>query len=65
MKCLRAILRITRSDRLHNIMIRNKLNMSETIEDIVLKKRLRWFGDASTTCCQEYVNTKNQKVKGR
>ena len=44
MKCLRAILRITRSDRLRNTMIRKKLNISETIEDIVLKRRLRWFG---------------------
>ena len=44
MKCLRAILRITRSDRLRNIMIRKKLSLSETIEDIVLKRRLRWFG---------------------
>ena len=43
-KCLRAILRITRSDRLRNIMIRKKLNISETIEDIVLKRRLRWVG---------------------
>ena len=44
MKFLRAILRITRSDRLRNIMIRKKLNISETIEDIVLKRRHRWFG---------------------
>ena len=44
MKCLRAILRITRSDRLRNIMIRKIKNISETIEDIVLKRRLRWFG---------------------
>ena len=44
MKCLGAILRITRSDRLRNTMIRKKLNISETIEDIVLKRRLRWFG---------------------
>ena len=44
MKCLRAILRITRSDRLRNTMIRKKLNINETIEDIVLKRRLRWFG---------------------
>ena len=44
MKCLRAILRITRSDRLRNTMIRKKLNISETIEDIVLKRRLLWFG---------------------
>ena len=44
MKCLRAILRINRSDRLRNTMIRKKLNISETIEDIVLKRRLRWFG---------------------
>ena len=27
------------------MMIRKKLNISETIEDIVLKRRLRWFGD--------------------
>ena len=44
MKCLIDILRITWSDRLQNIMIRKKLNISETIEDIVLKRRLRWFG---------------------
>ena len=44
MKYLRAILRITRSDRFRNTMIRMKLNISETIEDIVLERRLRWFG---------------------
>ena len=44
MKCLRAILRITRSDRLRKTMIRKKLIISDTIEDIVLKRRLRWFG---------------------
>ena len=44
MKCLIAILRITRSDRLRNIMILKKLNISETIEDIDIKRRLRWFG---------------------
>ena len=44
MKCLIALLQIIRSDRLRNIMIRKKLNISETIEDIVLKRRLRWFG---------------------
>ena len=56
MKCLRAILRITRSDRLRNTMIRKKLNINETIEYIVLKRRLRSFW----SCYQEYVNTKFQ-----
>ena len=31
MKCLRAILRVTRSDRLNNIAIRKSLNVVETI----------------------------------
>ena len=46
MKCLRAILRITRSDRCHTPQhhATKKLNISETIEDIVLKRRLRCFG---------------------
>ena len=44
MKCIRVILRITWSDRLRNIIIRKKLNISETIEDIFLKIRLRWVG---------------------
>ena len=44
MKCLIALLRITRCDRLRYINIRKKLNIIETIEDIVIKRRLRWFG---------------------
>ena len=31
MKCFRAIFQITRSDRLRNIMVRKKLNISEPI----------------------------------
>ena len=34
MKCLRAILRVTRSDRLSNIAIRKSLNVVETIEEV-------------------------------
>ena len=44
MKCLIALLQITMYDRLRNIIIRKKINISETIKDIVLKRRLRWFG---------------------
>lgn len=44
MKCLRAILRVTRNDRLTNMNIRKTLCVTETIEDVVLKRRLRWFG---------------------
>ena len=69
MKCLRAILRITRSDRLRNIMIRKKLNISETIEDIVLKRRLRWFGhvvrNTSTLNSSYKLDFNKKRPRGR
>ena len=69
MKCLRAILRITRSDRLRNTMIRKKLNISETIEDIVLKRRLRWFGhvvrNTSTLNSSYKLDLKKKRPRGR
>ena len=40
MKCLRAILRVTRSDRLSNIAIRKTLNVVETIEEVIVKRLL-------------------------
>ena len=69
MKFLRAILRITRSDRLRNTMIRKKLNISETIEDIVLKRRLRWFGhvvrNTSTIHSSYKLDFKKKRPRGR
>ena len=44
MKCLRAILRVTRTDRLSNIAIQKSLNVVETIEEVIVKRKLRWFG---------------------
>ena len=38
MKCLRAILRVTRSDRFSNIAIRKSLNVVETIDEIIVKR---------------------------
>ena len=44
MKCLIAILRVTRSDRLSNIAIQISHNVVETIEEVIVKIQLRWFG---------------------
>ncbi len=44
MKRLRAILGVTRRDRLRNVDIRRRLGMTETIEEVVNRQRLRWFG---------------------
>ena len=69
MKRLRAILRITRSDRLRNIMIRKKVNISEKIEDIVLKRRLRWFvhviRNTSTLNSSYKLDLKKKRPRGR
>ena len=69
MKCLRAILRITRSDKLRNIMIRKKLNISETIEYIVLERRLRWFGhvvrNTSTLNASYKLDFNKNRPRGR
>ena len=44
MRCLRAILGVTRLHRIPNEQIRKILNISNTISEIVRNKRLRWFG---------------------
>ena len=44
MKCLRAILRVTRLDRLSNARIRQTLGIKQIIEGVVSERRLRWFG---------------------
>ena len=46
-KCLIAILRVTRSDRLSNIAIRKSLNLVETIEEIIVKRQLRSYGQVA------------------
>ena len=50
MNCLRAILRVTWCDRLSNIEIRKSLNVYvqvETIEEVIVKKQLRWFDNVA------------------
>ena len=44
MKCLRAILGVTRLDRLSNARIRQTLGIRQIIEGVVSERRLRWFG---------------------
>ena len=55
MKYLRAILRVTRSDRLSNIEIRKSLNVVETIEEVIVIRQLRWFGHI--TRIRDMINT--------
>ena len=43
MKCLRAIMRVTRSERISNIAIRKSLNVVVTIEEAIVKRQIRWF----------------------
>ena len=47
MKCLRAILRVTRGGRLSNIAIRKSLKVDETIEEVIVKRQLRVFCHAT------------------
>ena len=42
-KCLRAILRVTRSDKIRNIAIRKSLNVVEAIEEVIVKIQLYWL----------------------
>ena len=44
MKCLIAILGVTRRDRTRNADIRAIIGVTETIEDTLNAMRLRWFG---------------------
>ena len=43
MRCLRAILGVTRRERLKNEHIRKSLQMKNTITEVVKQKRLKWF----------------------
>jgi len=56
MKCLRAILGVTRHDRLRNTYVRETLGMTETIEDVVSARRLRWFGHVVRSSDQTRIN---------
>ena len=40
----KSYLRVTSSDRLSNIAIRKSLNVVETIEEVIVKRQLSWFG---------------------
>ena len=44
MRCLRAILRVTRRDRIRNEVIRNRLGVESTIIDAIRSRRMGWFG---------------------
>ena len=76
MKYLRAILRVTivlrnslRSDILSNIAIRKSLNVVVTIEEVIVKRQLRWFGhvarsrDMINSSCK--LNFTNPRPRGR
>ena len=69
MKCLRAILRVTRSDRLNTIVSRKSLNVVETIEEVIVKRQIRWFGHISRIRDMinaiNNLNFTNQRPKGR
>ena len=44
MKCLRAILGVSRRDRISNASIRKSTNTEQTITDLIRIRRLKWFG---------------------
>ena len=44
MRCLRAILGVTLRDRTSNGKVRSSLQITNTITEVIKKKRLRWFG---------------------
>ena len=56
MRCLRCILGVTRRDRIRNVVIRERLNMTDSIIDTIQKRRLRWFGHIVRRPCTSYVN---------
>ena len=55
MRCLRAILGVTRRERLRNEHIRKALQMKNTITEVVKQKRLRWFGHVTRRPPESYV----------
>ena len=44
MRCLRAILGISRKERKTNEFVRKALGIKQTISEIIQRKRLKWFG---------------------
>ena len=44
MRCLRSILGISLRDRFTNERVRNTLQITDTITEVIKKKRLFWFG---------------------
>ena len=66
-KCLRAILRVTRSDS--NISIRKSLNVVETIEEVIVKRQLRLFGHVARSRdminASYKLNFTNPRPRGR
>ena len=55
MRCLRAILGVTRRERLRNEHIRKALQLKNTITEVVKQKRLRWFGHVTRRPPESYV----------
>ncbi len=55
MRCLRAILGVTRRDRLSNEHIRKNLQVKHTITEVTRYKRLRWFGHIARRPPESYV----------
>ena len=55
MRCLRAILGVTRRDRLRNEFVRKTLNVQNTITVVVKQKRLRWFGHVTRRPPESHV----------
>ena len=56
MRCLRAILGVSRKERKTNEFIRKSLDLKETIVDIIRTKRLKWFGHVVRRDEESYVN---------
>ncbi len=44
MRCLRAILGVSKRDRISNASIRKSTNAEQTITDLIRTRRLKWFG---------------------
>ena len=44
MRCLRAILGVSRRDRISNDKVRELLGIKSTIVEVVRRKRLKWLG---------------------
>ena len=47
MSCLRRMLGVTRLDRIKNKEIRKRVNLPETVVEVIRRRRLPWFGHVS------------------